>query len=586
LEEACPDLPRFLSQAGNQTHDVHSKESIVQLMLSMAQLFEQRTKIAAESAPSEAADSPDQAIEASWEKVVEETNNLKPHFASQTGEAAEFAGAWSGGEGAPNLKRMDVYGKSLRVRRDLEAGQLGLLAKANLKRAPKWPPACAMTLLQAPELYCPHQGKAKMFTGADVRLMETKLLPDIIYACNMIDRAIKWLGQSMEFHPAAAKIEGDFEVRLVMHVHGFAKRCKGRQQFTSLDEIGRQLAKDVQNAGGDLKDCPWEPLEPASAESAPAATADNTIVKYNADGALDIGQLKSRFGMDLGKTVQLKSPGPGGDRKVYHIAKVETNQITLQADDTSKTVTPGELVDLYQKVQIEPDVVVRSADFLKAEAHPEVTVEYLKNMAKLFLLHAFRLNQPMVKVDFKFTAGRFRHIFSGDKYSPGTLKLVPYTTLVFNAAPEGQEKTPTGGGSKYVQLKLKQKGETFVVTFTGSDNKPSKGSADPFGSVLIVPYWSVQYTSHAAHANMQHSTVKCTMSCTCGKDATADESVSVPILQNTKTLNVGDELLIFREEVQIVETIEPIQAPPRKRQLPPPTAMKKFAPKKKAMKRG
>ena len=27
LEEACPDLPDFLSQAGNQSHDVHAKET-------------------------------------------------------------------------------------------------------------------------------------------------------------------------------------------------------------------------------------------------------------------------------------------------------------------------------------------------------------------------------------------------------------------------------------------------------------------------------------------------------------------------------------------------------------------------------
>ena len=33
LEEACPDLPDFLSQAGNQSHDVHSKETKLQLMI-------------------------------------------------------------------------------------------------------------------------------------------------------------------------------------------------------------------------------------------------------------------------------------------------------------------------------------------------------------------------------------------------------------------------------------------------------------------------------------------------------------------------------------------------------------------------
>ena len=32
LEAACPELPAFLSKAGNQSHEVHSKETKVQLM--------------------------------------------------------------------------------------------------------------------------------------------------------------------------------------------------------------------------------------------------------------------------------------------------------------------------------------------------------------------------------------------------------------------------------------------------------------------------------------------------------------------------------------------------------------------------
>ncbi len=35
LEALCPDLPEFLSKAGNQSHDVHTDETKVQLMLSI-----------------------------------------------------------------------------------------------------------------------------------------------------------------------------------------------------------------------------------------------------------------------------------------------------------------------------------------------------------------------------------------------------------------------------------------------------------------------------------------------------------------------------------------------------------------------
>ena len=54
LEEACPDLPGFLSQAGNQSHDVHAKETKLQLMISLHQLFvaERNTATSTQSAAS------------------------------------------------------------------------------------------------------------------------------------------------------------------------------------------------------------------------------------------------------------------------------------------------------------------------------------------------------------------------------------------------------------------------------------------------------------------------------------------------------------------------------------------------------
>ena len=60
LEEACPELPNFLSQAGNQSHDVHSKETKLQLMICLHQLVVIEKKAAikknesAESAPVDA----------------------------------------------------------------------------------------------------------------------------------------------------------------------------------------------------------------------------------------------------------------------------------------------------------------------------------------------------------------------------------------------------------------------------------------------------------------------------------------------------------------------------------------------------
>ena len=51
-------------------------------------------------------------------------------------------------------------------------------------------------------------------------------------------------------------------------------------------------------------------------------------------------------------------------------------RITLVgADSNNIAVTAGELVDLYKVIKVEPDIVVRSAAFLKLEAHASARID-------------------------------------------------------------------------------------------------------------------------------------------------------------------------------------------------------------------
>lgn len=210
FEAACPELPGLLSMAGNQSHGLHSAETKVQLMLHLHQLFMAQTTPAAS---------------ASWEQFLHQMAAMRPHYASVAKECAEFAAEWSGGDDAPSLNEAEAYVKGLRVRREPEDGQLRVLANAQLKRFPRWAIACLKTLLQAPDHFCKRKGEASMFCMADVKLMETKLLPKITEACGFMDKARKWIGTDVFARPGPLhKIMGDMDVRLVMHVHGFAKK--------------------------------------------------------------------------------------------------------------------------------------------------------------------------------------------------------------------------------------------------------------------------------------------------------------------------------------------------------------------------
>ena len=77
----------------------------------------------------------------------------------------------------------------------------------------------------------------------------------------------------------------------------------------------------MQDAGGDLKDCPWKlptaESAPRTAASAQPLAPQSTILRFGPDGSLDLGQLKDVFGMELGKTVALKKDSEG---KVFPVS--------------------------------------------------------------------------------------------------------------------------------------------------------------------------------------------------------------------------------------------------------------------------
>ena len=132
-------------------------------------------------------------------------------------------------------------------------------------------------------------------------------------------------------------------------------------------------------------------------------------------------------------------------------------------------------------------------------------MDWVKSRAKLLLYEAFRLHQPKVNVDMKLTVisiksckhSQDRHVFAGEKYEAGQLKLVPYSPILFNAAVEGNEKTPSK--SRFVQIKIRLK-ETFTVTF----KEPAPSYTDTtFEKHLFVPHWHVKATGYMDRANMQ-----------------------------------------------------------------------------------
>ena len=131
-----------------------------------------------------------------------------------------------------------------------------------------------------------------------------------------------------------------------------------------------------------------------------------------------------------------------------------------------------------------------------------------------------------------------------------------------------------------MQLKIRQK-ETFIVTFSPVTFKPDVEKPTANEKQLIVPYWLVRATGDKDRANMAMSTIKCTMNCQVGKHEAAEESVLIPILQNTKCIKENEELLVFKDSLlETVVSIDP--TPSKKRSLPNAGKNRWPVPKKKA----
>ena len=562
LDVACPELAAFLSKAGNQSHDVHGKETKVQLMLALVQHY-QALKRRSESATS-AEPAP------SWDRVVQDIVGMKPHFKECAAEAAEFASAWSMGDGYPTLIEVEQYSKQLRARRELETGQLALLANAKFSRAPRWAIACLKALLSAPDCKCSKKGEAKLFCSNDMRLMESKHMPKILQATVMIDKAREWFGRSKEEQPAlTASLIGKMEERLVFFVMGIT--VKTRVTYETMEAIGMELAKEVKDKGGDMTECPWK-LPKAKGDQIPK---DTIILEYGSDGSMSASQLKNAFGMELGTTVARKpkvSPKVQGDSAqaapdlIYHIGKIDGPTVTLVGvgENTSQaTVTMGELVDLYHTKKFQPDIVVRAADIPAIDTYTDVVNESLKSSMRWYLLNAFRLYQSKARIDLQIKQDS-SHIFASGDYKVGQMILVPFSKNLLVGIPA---KVKNLWGAKAAEVKiLGPMGVAYVVIL----HKQALGiiprdGTDPLTNSIVVPYWLARAEQDKTIANMKFSSLTCTLSVVAGGEE-APHRVSLPIMTNTKAVKGGDELVVFAEpRTSSIRPPQKLDQPPSKK---------------------
>ena len=113
-------------------------------------------------------------------------------------------------------------------------------------------------------------------------------------------------------------------------------------------------------------------------------------------------------------------------------------------------------------------------------------------------------------------------------------------------------------------------GRAHIVTFSAESARKAEQSSKPFANELLVPFWLVRSTGDKDRANMQKTIVKSFLAVTLGKGQTNGEPVFIPILQNSKPVKKGDELLTYAGDLEVptltIEPQVPASAPKRPRE--------------------
>ena len=75
--------------------------------------------------------------------------------------------------------------------------------------------------------------------------------------------------------------------------------------------------------------------------------------------------------------------------------------------------------------------------------------------------------------------------------------------------------------------------------------KIEKQAKKPLGDTVVAPYWLVRRVQDKNMANMRKTTIQCTMKIEAEEEAV--QRVAVPVLQNTRAVKAGEELLLHVE---------------------------------------
>ena len=261
-------------------------------------------------------------------------------------------------------------------------------------------------------------------------------------------------------------------------------------------------------------------------------------------GSEDISpQMMLEMGFKVGDVICLTKKDKNTDQENFKICSIENGKIGLMDDKSKQPATAVDLADFQQKKwkhAASDKSVWYTYEESHCQHHATPVIQSIIKSTAILAIHAAWHEEKLESEDLSIQVSP-KTVVASKKFGINSLVLSPCTQSVQVKEVRAGESTPifsvSGGvflGTVSIDSKL------HVVVASGVPPYVRKENCRNARTTTLVPYWMVDVTNNEAEANMKLSvdTSKHVID-------TEDLTVKVPLMKNTKTLKVGDKLVLF-----------------------------------------
>ena len=517
---AVPRLMEILSRTGNAGNNVFREQTTLQHCNRIHSLYIGQIKTKSGTV--------------NWDLISQQACiGMGPGFRDDAKKLCEFVKIWSGGEGAGILKEMEIYERTLSVKRKIYPTDMLELSRIELFEAQKYVPAMVKALLNAPTANS--TGHATLFGKGDFTSLNFggRNVPFAIDANKLMVAADKFLGAYARL-PAATKTKllSDLEVRCVMHVH--QKRFDTRKTYNNLLEIAAQLHYEAKVVDPRLPN--WQKLDGLCVEPAAKPEPITTLREIRKDGLIPDSELESR-GFKVNAMLVDKE-----DTKWQITAfnqNLETVTLTEIPDSDSEheaETRDVDRVELLGRWALHIDTgKVFCEDYPCPTTHTQLRCDIWAGAIKGAMVHEFAKTS---EAHCKLQCGKHMKVVATKDFTRvGSFKLVGLTNSVAVVAKDV-------GGVCLCQC-FEKDGRTYKAYAKGGLSFPTVAKSSGFARAaqepFVVKFWACADTFDQSKANCVIEIAEVNV-----KISGASHTVGIPTITNSKPIKDGDPVVVLK----------------------------------------